>query len=47
MQHQLTAAAAGAVDGGGEGELLYTLLQRKSSTAVMLAKGSMSTTLAA
>ena len=41
------AAAALAVLAGGEGEasLLYTLLHRKSSTAVMLANGSINTTL--
>lgn len=39
------AAAAGLAGGGGEFSLLYTLLHRKSSTAVMLARGSISTTL--
>ena len=43
----VTSSAPLAVleEGGGEAELLYTLLHRKSSTAVMLASGSISTTL--
>ena len=43
----LTMSAAGAADGGGDAELRYTLLHKKSSTAVMLARGSISTTLVA
>ena len=43
----LLTVVAGAADGGGDAELRYTLLHKKSSTAVMLASGSMSTTLVA
>ncbi len=43
---RLLTAVVGTAD-GGDAELRYTLLHRKSSTAVMLASGSISTTLVA